>query len=203
MSVLVVGAGGHAKVVIATLRALEIDIAGCLDDDPDRVGQTVLGVTVLGPIERVNTHGGQVVLGIGDNAVRRQLVDEYLDVEWISVVHPAATVHDSVELGHGTVVFAGAVLQPDVQVGRHAIVNTSSSIDHDCRVGDFAHLAPGVHLSGGVTIEEGGFLGVGSCAVPGTTIGAWGVVGAGAIVIHDLPPNVTSVGMPARPRDRS
>jgi len=203
MSVLVVGAGGHAKVVVATLRALGMSIAGCLDDDLERVEQTVLGAAVLGPVELVKEHAGPAVLGIGGNAVRQRLASEYPGVEWISVVHPAATVHASVELGPGTVVFAGAVLQPDVQVGRHAIVNTSSSVDHDCQVGDFSHLAPGVHLSGGVTIEEGGFLGVGSCAVPGTTVGAWGTVGAGAVIVQDLPPNVTSVGVPARPLTRS
>lgn len=200
MSVLVVGAGGHGKVVIATLQAAGETVAGCVDDDPETFGHLVLGVPVVGPVETVARHGGGVVLAIGSNAARARLAAAFPESDWRTVVHPAAQVHASASLGRGTVVFAGAVVQPDVEIGVHAILNTASTVDHDGRIGDYVHLAPGVHLSGGVTIEEGSFVGVGACAIPGTRIGAWGTVGAGAVVVGDLPPNTTSVGVPARPR---
>ncbi len=199
MSVLVVGGGGHAKVVIATLHALGHVAAGVLDDDPATEGASVLGVPVVGSTDRLRTHVGPAVLAVGSNGVRQRLAETYADTEWLSLVHPRATVHSSVHLGLGTVVFAGAVVQPDVTVGQHVVVNTGATVDHDGHIDDFAHLAPGVHLSGGVTVGEGALLGVGACVAPGITVGAWGVVGAGAAVVRDLPPNVTSIGVPAVP----
>ena len=203
MSVLVVGAGGHAKVVVATLQALGKGVDGCLDDDPEAAGRSVLGVPVIGSIDRLRGYTGDAVLGIGSNRVRQALALSYAGVAWLTAVHPAATVHPSVDIGAGTVVFAGAVVQPDVRVGAHAILNTGCSVDHDGTVGQFAHVAPGVHLSGNVTVGEGGFVGVGACVIPGVTIGEWGVVGAGSAVVCDLPANATSLGVPARPRDQS
>ncbi|OZC03408.1 NeuD/PglB/VioB family sugar acetyltransferase [Rubricoccus marinus] len=200
MSVLVVGAGGHAKVVIATLRASGAEIAGMLDDAPE--ASPVLGVPVVGRTEVLSSHAGQAVIAIGSNRVRQRIAGEYPSVAWATVVHPAAVVHESVALGPGTVVFAGAVLQPDTVVGRHAIINTSATVDHDGDIGDFVHVAPGCNLSGGVTLGEGVFLGVGGAALPGATVGAWTVVGAGGVVVRDLPANVTAVGIPARPLAR-
>ena len=99
--------------------------------------------------------------------------------------------------GHGG--FAGAVIQPDAILGRHVIINTGATVDHDCRLGDFVHVAPGAHLAGGVRIDPGGFMGIGSVAVPGVHLGTGCVVGAGAVVVRDLLPNVTAIGVPARP----
>ncbi len=200
MSVLVVGAGGHAKVVIATLQAAGHSVAGVLDDAPEMEGRSVLGVPVVGETRRLRIHEGPAVLAIGSNPVRKRLADAYPHVSWLSVIHPRAIVHESARIGAGTVVFAGAVVQPEAVIGRHVIVNTGATVDHDGRLADFVHVAPGVHLSGNVTVEEGGFLGVGASAAPGVTVGAWGTVGAGGVVIHDLPPNATSIGIPARPR---
>lgn len=197
---LVVGAGGHAKVVLATLDALGVPVAGVLDDAP--ASDEVLGVRVLGPVALLADHAGPAVLAIGSNAVRQRLAEAYSQVDWLTAVHPSAVVHASVRIGAGSLVAAGAVVQPDAVIGRHVILNTGATVDHDSRVGDFAHVAPGVHLSGGVTVGEGGFLGVGSCAIPGVTVGAWATVGAGAAVVRDLPARTTSVGVPARPRDR-
>jgi acetyltransferase-like isoleucine patch superfamily enzyme len=42
------------------------------------------------------------------------------------------------------------------------------------------------------------FLGIGAKVIPGVKIGAGTTVGAGAVVIEDLPENVTAVGVPAR-----
>lgn len=196
--ILVVGAGGHAKVVVATLQASGFAVAGCLDDAPGAAGLTVLGVPVLGPVAQLGEHEGEAVLAIGDNRARQQISSAHPHMRWATVVHPTAVVHTSVMLGAGTVVFAQAVVQPDSVVGRHVIVNTAATVDHDGRIGDFSHLAPGVHLSGGVTVGEGTLVGVGACIGPGRTVGVWAVVGAGAAVVHDLPDHGTFVGVPAR-----
>lgn len=192
------GASGHAKVVIAALREAGREVSACYDDDERRWGTEVLGVPVKGPGSAVPA-GTPAVIAIGNNAIRKKLATT-LPLDWQTVVHPRAWVHESVVLGAGTVVFAGAVLQPDTRVGRHVIVNTAASVDHDGVIGDYAHLAPGVHLAGSVSVGEGAFLGVNAGVIPGRRIGLWTTVGAGGIVVHDLPDGVTAVGVPARVR---
>lgn len=193
-----IGAGGHAKEVVATLRAAGVDVEAVADDDPDRWGEEILGVPIRGPIESCCDPGTPAVLAIGDNAARRRLA-EALPCDWRTAVHPTASIAEEVEIGPGSVVFAGSVLQPGSRLGRHVIVNTGASVSHDGRIGDFVHLGPGVRLAGNTTVGEGAFLGVASSAVPGRTVGPWSTVGAGAVVIDDVPERSVVVGVPARP----
>jgi sugar O-acyltransferase (sialic acid O-acetyltransferase NeuD family) len=204
--IVVLGAGGHAKVVVATLQAAGRTVAAALDDDPARAGVRLLGVEVAGGVERLGSLGATAaVAAVGDNRARARLVarvEEALpDVAWAVAVHPAAVVHPSVVLGAGCVVFAGAVVQPDTAIGAHAIVNTAASVDHDGRLGDYIHVAPGARLAGGVEIGDGALLGIGCAVLPGRRVGAWAVVGAGATVTADVGAGWTVVGTPARRRE--
>ena len=160
--VIVIGAGGHGKVVVATLQAVGRSVVEVWDDDREKSGGELLGVPVVGSIaDRIaGAEGREAVLGIGDNRIRRRFASE-LPLTWISAVHPSAVVHPSVRPGEGTVVFAGAVVQPDAVLGRHAIVNTGATVDHDGELGDFVRVAPGVHLAGEVSVGEGAVLGIG------------------------------------------
>jgi sugar O-acyltransferase (sialic acid O-acetyltransferase NeuD family) len=191
--VVVIGAGGHAKVVISTLAASGTPVAAVVDDDHSKWGTVAQGT----PVERLErARVGRGIVGIGDNAQRRDMV-RALNLEWQTAVHPAAYVHPSAKLGRGSVVFAGAIVQPDAVIGDHVIVNTGATVDHDCVIGDFAHIAPGVHLAGSVRVGEGAFLGIGSVACPGVRIGCWARLGAGAVAIRDVPDGVLAVGVPA------
>lgn len=201
--VLVVGGGGHAKVVVATLRAAGFEVAAVLDDEPRRHGLTLLGVPIAGPIVALaGRPERRAVLAVGDNRTRRRLAGELEmaieGIAWVSAVHPAATVHESVRLGPGSVVFAGAVIQPDCEIGTHAVVNTGASVDHDSTLGDFTHVAPGARLAGGVRLGDGAFVGLGAVVLPGVEIGAWATVGAGAAVVGDVAAETTAAGVPAR-----
>lgn len=197
----VLGAGGHARVVVAALEAAGTTVVGMFDDDPTRFGTKVDGVPVLGRLADHLPLDAPLVLAIGSNATRARLAAAFDgQVTWASVIHPTAWVHRTVVLGPGTVVFAGAVVQPGTVVGAHAIVNTGACADHDGRLGDFVHLAPGCHLAGTVTLGDGAFCGVGVSIVPGVTVGAWTTVGAGGVVVGDLPEKVVAVGVPARVR---
>lgn len=202
MSVLVLGAGGHAKVVVSTLQAAGLHVDGILDDAPGSQGKALLGVPVIGPIEPQALSGRRAIIGIGSNEVRRALAERLrgVDVEWVQAVHPHAWVGPEVNIGEGCVVFAGATLQPGATLGLHVIVNTGASVDHDSSLGDYVHIGPGCRLAGGVRLAEGAFMGVGSAAIPGARIGAWAIVGAGGVVVSDIPDRVVATGVPARPR---
>jgi len=195
----VMGAGGHAKVVVATLLDLGLTVSAVLDDDPGRQGGRLLGLTVAGPIAGSPTAGQPAILAVGDNAVRRRMGSE-MECRWQTVVHPTAYVHASVRLGEGTFVAAGAVIQPDVTIGPHCIVNTGATIDHDCVVGGCAHIAPGAHLAGNVRLGEGALVGLGAGITPGVSIGDWAVLGAGATAVSDLADRATAIGVSARAR---
>lgn len=192
----ILGAGGHAKVVIATAHAAGYEVVGAYDDG-SRQGEFVLGVPILGSTEEALASGYPAILGIGNNKARHRLSSE-LSCEWLTLVHPAATVHESVTLGAGTVVFAGVVVQPETIVGEHVILNTGCSVDHDCQLGDAVHVGPGARLCGGVSVGEGTLVGVGAAAIPCVRIGTWCVVGAGASVVQNHGDAKRIVGTPAR-----
>ena len=192
---IVIGAGGHGKVVISTLQAAGIAVDAVYDDNSHRWGTKILGVPVCGPIAELTKkpHRFRGIIGIGNAQIRQRLV-ELLAIEWITAIHPRAFVHSSAQLGEGTVVFAGAVVQPDVIVGQHGIVNTSASIDHDCEIGNFVGIGPGSHLSGTVLIGNRTLLGTGSSVLPNIQIADDVTVGAGTVVIRNLASGCTLVG---------
>lgn len=200
----IIGSGGHAKVVIDAARAAgRFTIAGVLDDDPARHGTRVLGVDVIddtspGSITRNDVR--HAVIAIGANSARAAIVARLGDrVAWETIVHPRSYCAESARIGPGSVIMAGAIVQPDCRIGDHVIINTAASIDHDCEIGDFCHLGPGVRLAASVRIGEGALLGVGAGVIPGIAVGPWSIIGAGAAAVTDIPPNVTAVGVPAKP----
>jgi sugar O-acyltransferase (sialic acid O-acetyltransferase NeuD family) len=197
-NIVVLGAGGHAKVVIATVRAAGGDVVAAYDDDEARWGQQILGVTISGPMSATEVGNAPAIIAIGNNRARQSIAGR-LNARWVTACHPSAIVHPSASIGPGTVVFAGSVVQPDATIGAHAILNTASSVDHDCIVGNFVHVGPGVRLCGGVTVDEGVLLGVGAKVAPNVEIGPWSTAGAGAVCVVDVERDTAVVGVPARP----
>jgi sugar O-acyltransferase (sialic acid O-acetyltransferase NeuD family) len=195
---IVVGSGGHAKVVIATARAAGFTISHVVDDAEPRWGTSLLGAPVTGPsAPALADPDALVVLAIGDNRTRAKLAAG-ARCRFATIVHPSAVVEALAGCGDGSVIFAGSVIQPDARLGAHVIVNTGASIDHDCVLGDCVHIAPGVRLAGNVTLGAGALLGIGAVAIPGVTVGAWTTVGAGAAIVRDLPSEIVAAGVPAR-----
>lgn len=194
----VIGAGGHGKVVISTIKALGLNINGIFDDDLSKKGKVLLGVPVLGEISAALSEDGKFIIGIGDNQIRKNIYTLLKDKELISIVHPNTYIDSSVRIGKGTVIFAGVVIQCSSIIGENVILNTSCSIDHDCEIADFCHIAPGVRLAGGVKVGEGAFIGIGSSVIPNIKIGEWCQIGAGSVVVNDIPPRVLAYGNPAR-----
>lgn len=199
-----IGAGGHAKVVIdLALRSGAWRISGVLDDGEGSVGRSVLGYRVLGGTERISDHamrGTAFVVAIGSNSVRERLQATATSAGLVAatLIHPAANLAESVQIGGGAVVMAGAVINADARIGQGVIVNTGAIIDHDCQIGDYCHVAPGVTLCGSVSVGPRSLVGVGASVIPGISIGGDCVIGAGAAVVRPVPSGARVAGVPAR-----
>lgn len=206
LPIIVLGAGGHAKVVIEALQRSGSPLLGVVEVDPARKGEHVLGVEILGDDEVVLAYRPDQVLlanGLGSVGIpqrRREIFNRFSarGYRFASVVHPAAVVAADVEVGEGTQIMAGAIVQPGCRLGVNSIVNTRASVDHDCRIGDHAHIAPGVTLSGDVVVGETSHLGTGVTVIQGMTIGSLVLVAAGAVVVDDVVDGATVKGIPAR-----
>ena len=200
--VVIIGGGGHAKVVIESLRASGRTVSAIVDADP--TPRTVLGVPVVGDDLKLAELRGQglssLFVAIGDNRLREKLglKARALGFTLVNAVHPSAILSPTAQLGEGVAIMAGVAINADSQVGDLAILNTGAVVDHDCRLGAACHLGPASALAGGVTLGERAFLGVGARVIPGVTIGADTIVGAGGVVVRDLPDGVLALGVPAK-----
>ena len=194
-SFFILGVGGHSRVVIDIAQNLGLDISGLYDDNPNTYGKEYNGIKVLGPINAIVS--GTAVIAIGNNQIRKNIVDQSSPINWKTLIHPFSYISSNVEIGDGTVIMAGAIVQPGAKIGRHCIINTGACVDHDCIIEDFVHIGPNSALAGGVTVGEGTFVGIGSSLVPYVTIGKWSTIGAGSAVITDIPDNCMAAGVPA------
>jgi UDP-perosamine 4-acetyltransferase len=204
--VVIIGGGGHAKVIIDMLQERgEVELAGCVS----RESGNVLGLSWLGDDDALPTLRAsglrRAFVAIGDNRLRADLMRHVtsLGFSLVNAISSQATISRRAILGSGVAIMPGAIVNVDSTVDDGAIINTAAHLDHDCRIGSCAHIGPGCSLAGNVTIGEGAFLGVGTAVIPRRTVGAWSMVGAGAVVVRDIPPHVTAVGVPARVSQRT
>jgi sugar O-acyltransferase (sialic acid O-acetyltransferase NeuD family) len=206
---IVLGAGGHAGVLIAALRRSGTEPHGCLDADRAKWGQHVLGVPVLGNDELLDKLGApeelELLNAVGitrDVALRRAVWDRYRDrYHFVTVQDLTAIVDDTVVLGMGTQMLAGCIIQAATSIGANTIINTGAQIDHDCRIGTHCHIAPGAILCGNVTVGDSTFIGAGAMVKQGVAIGSSAIVGMGAVVIRDVPDGSVVLGCPAESTD--
>jgi UDP-perosamine 4-acetyltransferase len=205
MDVVLIGAGGHGRVVLDILRAGGVyKPVGFLDADPQLTGQTVGDLPVLGQVNLLPKLKAQkvtaVIISIGDNSPRRRYFRKVLDqgFELVNAIHPGSHVSPTARIGRNVVVAAGAVVSTDARIGDGVIVNTSAVIDHECEIGQAVHICPSATLAGRVRVGDETFIGLGCNIIQCLKIGSHAVVGAGAVVIADVPDGATVVGVPAR-----
>ena len=203
--IVVVGGGGHAKVVISVLKQIGYHIEG-YTDVADR--GSILGVPYLGRDvilqDVIKTHRlASAVIGIGKvdaSKLRLDLQDKLgtLGFRFPVICSPHALVSEEVSLGAGTVVLDRVVINSGTEIGKACILNTGSIVEHDCRLGENVHIAPGVTISGGVTIGDNCMIGVGANIIQSIQICQGCLIGAGATVITDITIPGTYIGNPAK-----
>ncbi len=194
---IILGGGGHGKVVADIARKLGYREIAFLDDT--HIG-TVMGYPVLGGIadaEQFLDGNTEYVIAIGGNATRKRIAQCH-DLPWATLIHPTAVIGTQADIGTGTVVMANAVVNPCARIGAHCILNTACVVEHDNVIGDYTHISPRAALAGTVTIGEGTHVGIGATVKNNVTICGGCTIGAGAVVVKQIEESGTYVGVPAR-----
>ncbi len=204
--IVIIGGGGHAKVVISILRKLErYQILGYTDlkDNGPLAGLPYLGSDHELALLSVKPKKLNAVLAVGQIGLGKQRYELWTRLQTPAllfplIVSPDAIINDEVSAGEGAVVMDGAVVNSGATLGRGAIVNTNSTIEHDAVLADWVHVAPGATICGGVTVGRFSMIGAGATVIEGIKIAAGCIVGAGATVVHHLTEQGVYVGSPAR-----
>lgn len=201
--VFILGAGGHASVVIDALEKLKIKIAGVVGprDDCRDSGLVLLGddewLRKRGPkgVTLVNGLGG--LTPFGDRSKKYELYKSE-KFSFLTVIDPNAIVSKHASIGEGSFIAAGAVVQTQARIGQNCIVNTGALVDHGCLVEDHVQIAPGAVLAGDVTLRRGVYVGLGAKILQGKHVGELSQIAAGAVVVRNIQPRMLALGVPAR-----
>jgi sugar O-acyltransferase (sialic acid O-acetyltransferase NeuD family) len=199
MSLIVLGAGGHARVLIEALLSRGNRPSAVTDRDCARVGTLLGGVPITGldeDILRMRMDQVELANGLGNRASRsdsglsrrRDLFQRFtaLGYAFPVISHASAVIASNASLGEGAQIMAGAIIQPAARIGRNVLVNTRAVVEHDCQIGDHAHIAPGAVLCGAASVDEGAHVGAGAIVLGGIRVGAGSVVAAGAVVARNV-----------------
>lgn len=206
-SLLIIGSGGHASVLVDAIESAgQYNVAGYLDDTV--LSGTIRGCyAVLGGLDAArnicDSRGIEdVVIAIGNNWWRRKLYSDLARTcphfKFPVIVHPSSVIAPSATVGRGSALLAGSHIGPNSSIGELCIVNTHSSLDHDCKMHDFSSVAPGVVMGGVVEIGECSAIGVGASISDRISIGKHTLIGTGSVVVRNTPDLVVAYGNPAR-----
>jgi sugar O-acyltransferase (sialic acid O-acetyltransferase NeuD family) len=194
---IIIGAGGHGKVVLDAAIKAGYNVAGFLDDTPGK--DNVLGFRRVGTFSDVGKFIGSnvFVCAVGDNSVRSKF-DSLYEAEWATVIHPTVQIALDAKIGCGTVAIAYSVVNASANVGRHCIINSGTVIGHDCIISDYSQISSNATICGGVRIGKGTWIGAGATVKNGISICEDVIVGAGAVVVRDITKKGTYIGVPAK-----
>ncbi|WP_088041607.1 acetyltransferase [Bacillus sp. EAC] len=202
MKIIILGNGGHSKVIQDMISSLKNhEIIAILDEKYlEEKQENGIFYAPISYLQKFLVDDVKVVIAVGDNSIRKQIVYtiNLNNEKYVTVVHPSAVISSSSKIGNGTVVMPKAIINADATIGEHCIINTGAIIEHDNMIGHYTHLSPNTTLTGNVLIEEGAHIGASATIIPGIKVGNWSIVGAGSTVIHHIPSFSTAVGSPAR-----
>ena len=197
--IVIVGAGGHGKVIADIAKQNKYDHILFLDDDEEvtHCGEH----PVVGKTDMYDHYlDCDFIVAIGNGAIREKIQSKLRNngIHIVSLIHPKAVVAEDVKIGMGTVVMAGAIVNSGTVIGEGCIINTASSVDHDNRIDNFAHISVGSHLAGTVHVGQSTMIGAGAVVSNNVNICGNCMIGAGAAVVKDIKKSGTYIGVPAR-----
>ncbi len=205
MKIIIVGAGGQARVVYEILRYdRNLEVVGFVDPVLKEPDEKIMNLPVLGDFsimpDLIKKGVSGFIVGVGDNKIRTQRFEEMknMGLEPITAVHPAANIASDAKIGDGTVISIGATIAEGAVIGDNVIINTGAIVEHGDVIENNVHIGPGAALAGKVTVKKGTFVGLRSVIKEFVTVGESVTVGAGAVVLEDIPDNAVAVGAPAK-----
>ncbi len=204
----VIGAGGHARVLVDCLQLAGARVHGILDADRSLWGTRLFDLLILGDDQLLEDLAAQGVKyfvigvgGTGNNRPRERLFALALarGLAPLTVRHPAAVCSARSVVGAGSQLLPGSIVNAGAELGVNVIINSGAIVEHDCRIGDHAHVATGARLASTVRVGERAHIGAGATVRQGTRIGEDAIIGAGAVVVKNVASGQTVIGVPARP----
>ncbi|MBU5591091.1 acetyltransferase [Clostridium sp. MSJ-4] len=203
--IVLIGAGGHCKVIIDIIKSVdEYEIVGITDKVAK---ENILSIPIIGDdsiLKKLYDEGVQYAFisigAIRDMSIRNSIYKKLKDIGFIIpvLIHKTAIVSTYSYIEEGTCIMAGAIVNIGANVGKNCIINTGSIVDHDCKIAQNTHISPNVAIAGGVSIGFNTHIGIGSSVIQGIRIGNNVTVGAGAVVVNDVEDNSIVVGIPAK-----
>ena len=197
---LIIGAGGHASVLVDMLRQQKREIIGIVSpmlESKSKVFDGIEHFSSDSDVLKFDNQSVKLINGVGSlpgNNLRSVLFSKFkaLGFEFETVVASNSIVSDYVELAEGVQIFNGVIIQNNVIIGANSIINTGSIIEHDCVIGGNNHIAPGVTLSGHVSTSEHVHICTGASVIQSISVGENSIIGAGAIATKNIADNIIS-----------
>ena len=205
-NLVIIGAGGVGRetaLIVQQINQLDDtwNLVGFVDDNLDNFGKVINGYSVIGGIDTLELldEDYYVVIAIANYKVKKSIVERLKGkFKFATIVHPKVWIHDFMTLGEGSIIYEGAILTSNIEIGNHVIICPKCGVGHDSKVKDYVSLLWNVNVSGNDLIDEGVLMGTGSTVIQGKTIGKGATIGAGAVVVDNVDPFSTAVGVPAK-----
>ncbi len=206
----IIGAGGFAREVAWLVEDInkdkkQWDLIGFIDENEANHGKVLNGYPVLGGFDFLTNKSINeqlyAVCAVGNSSARLKLTKKaiHCGLKFTNVIHPSVKISEHVKMGTGNIICAHSIISVNVFIGDHVSINPRCGIGHDVVIEDFSTLYWDINLSGNVRVNTGCEIGTKATLIPGITVGEWSIIGAGAVVVRDIPPHCTAVGVPAKP----